>query len=155
MHKGRFIWMMQHPENGGRTFLRNVRINLLFYRMWYPYDYHEAANIVAAWRRREMLNCSTPCCSMVTFWWKKPSRNGYRLHRTYLKARHTREGKETEKWKKRFDARTHTHIYIRARARARARVCVCVLFWALLCPSSGARDYNVDYHNARFVLGLL
>ena len=26
---------------------------------------------------------------------------------------------------------------------------------ALLCPSSGARDYNVDYHIGRFVLGLL
>ena len=25
----------------------------------------------------------------------------------------------------------------------------------LLCPSSGARDYNVDYHIGRFVLGLL
>jgi len=29
------------------------------------------------------------------------------------------------------------------------------MFQALLCPSSGARDYNVDYHNGRFVLGLL
>ena len=29
------------------------------------------------------------------------------------------------------------------------------MFWALLCPSSGARDYNVDYHIGRFVLGLL
>ena len=28
-------------------------------------------------------------------------------------------------------------------------------FRALLCPSSGARDYNVDYHICRFVLGLL
>jgi len=26
---------------------------------------------------------------------------------------------------------------------------------ALLCPSSGARDYVVDYHIGRFVLGLL
>jgi len=26
---------------------------------------------------------------------------------------------------------------------------------ALLCPSSGARDYDVDYHISRFVLGLL
>jgi len=26
---------------------------------------------------------------------------------------------------------------------------------ALRCPSSGARDYNVDYHIGRFVLGLL
>jgi len=26
---------------------------------------------------------------------------------------------------------------------------------ALLCPSSGAGDYNVDYHTGRFVLGLL
>jgi len=26
---------------------------------------------------------------------------------------------------------------------------------ALLCPSSGARDYDVDYHIGRFVLGLL
>jgi len=25
----------------------------------------------------------------------------------------------------------------------------------LLCPSSGARDYNVDYQIGRFVLGLL
>ena len=29
------------------------------------------------------------------------------------------------------------------------------MFRALLCPSSGARDYNVDYHVGRFVLGLL
>ena len=29
------------------------------------------------------------------------------------------------------------------------------MFRALLCPSSGARDYNVDYHIGRFVLGLL
>jgi len=26
---------------------------------------------------------------------------------------------------------------------------------ALLCPSSGPRDYGVDYHIGRFVLGLL
>ena len=29
------------------------------------------------------------------------------------------------------------------------------MFRALLCPSSGARDYNVDYHVGCFVLGLL
>jgi len=29
------------------------------------------------------------------------------------------------------------------------------MFRPLLCPSSGAHDYNVDYHIARFVLGLL
>ena len=29
------------------------------------------------------------------------------------------------------------------------------MFRALLCPSSGARDYNVDYHIGRFDLGLL
>ena len=29
------------------------------------------------------------------------------------------------------------------------------MFQALLCPSSGARDCNVDYHIGRFVLGLL
>ena len=29
------------------------------------------------------------------------------------------------------------------------------MFRALLCPSSGARDYYVDYHFGRFVLGLL
>jgi len=29
------------------------------------------------------------------------------------------------------------------------------MFRALLCPSSGAHDHNVDYHNDRFVLGLL
>ena len=29
------------------------------------------------------------------------------------------------------------------------------MFRALLCPSSGARDYVVDYHIGRFVLGLL
>ena len=29
------------------------------------------------------------------------------------------------------------------------------MFRALLCPSSGTRDYNVDYHIGRFVLGLL
>jgi len=29
------------------------------------------------------------------------------------------------------------------------------MFRALLCPSSGARDYNVDYHISRFVLRLL
>jgi len=29
------------------------------------------------------------------------------------------------------------------------------MFQALLCPSSGARDYNVDCHIGRFVLGLL
>jgi len=28
------------------------------------------------------------------------------------------------------------------------------MFRALLCPSSGARDYNVDYHVGRFVLSL-
>jgi len=28
------------------------------------------------------------------------------------------------------------------------------MFRALLCPSSGARDYVVDYHISRFVLGL-
>jgi len=29
------------------------------------------------------------------------------------------------------------------------------MFRALLCPSSGARDYDVDYHIGSFVLGLL
>ena len=29
------------------------------------------------------------------------------------------------------------------------------MFWALLCLSSGTRDYVVDYHIGRFVLGLL
>ena len=29
------------------------------------------------------------------------------------------------------------------------------MFRTLLCPSSGARDYNVDYHIGRFVPGLL
>jgi len=29
------------------------------------------------------------------------------------------------------------------------------MFWALLCPSPGAREYNVDYYIGRFVLGLL
>jgi hypothetical protein len=29
------------------------------------------------------------------------------------------------------------------------------MFRALLCQSSGARDYVVDYHIGRFVLGLL
>jgi len=29
------------------------------------------------------------------------------------------------------------------------------MFRALLCPSSGARYYVVDYHIGRFVLGLL
>jgi len=29
------------------------------------------------------------------------------------------------------------------------------MFRALLCPSSGVRDYNVDYHIGRIVLGLL
>ena len=29
------------------------------------------------------------------------------------------------------------------------------MFRARLCPSAGARDYNVDYHIGRFVLGLL
>ena len=29
------------------------------------------------------------------------------------------------------------------------------MFRALLRPSSGARDCNVDYHSSRFVLGLL
>jgi len=29
------------------------------------------------------------------------------------------------------------------------------MFQALLCPPSGARDYVVDYHIGRFVLGLL
>jgi len=29
------------------------------------------------------------------------------------------------------------------------------MFWALLCPSPGARDYDVDYHIGRFVPGLL
>ena len=29
------------------------------------------------------------------------------------------------------------------------------MFRALLCPSSGARDYVVDYDIVRFVLGLL
>jgi len=29
------------------------------------------------------------------------------------------------------------------------------MFRALLCPSSGARDYDVDYHIGRVVLGLL
>ena len=29
------------------------------------------------------------------------------------------------------------------------------MFRALLCPSSGARDYDVDYHIGRFVVGLL
>jgi len=28
------------------------------------------------------------------------------------------------------------------------------MFWALLCPSSEARDYNVDYHIGHSVLGL-
>ena len=27
------------------------------------------------------------------------------------------------------------------------------MFQALLCPSQGARDYNVDYHIRHFVLG--
>jgi len=29
------------------------------------------------------------------------------------------------------------------------------MFRALLCPSSGARDYAADYHIGRIVLGLL
>ena len=29
------------------------------------------------------------------------------------------------------------------------------MFRALLCPSSGAHDYNVDYHIGRFFLDLL
>ena len=29
------------------------------------------------------------------------------------------------------------------------------MFRAILCPSSGPRDYNIDYHIGRFVLGLL
>ena len=29
------------------------------------------------------------------------------------------------------------------------------MFRALLCPSSGARNYDVDYHIGRIVLGLL
>jgi len=29
------------------------------------------------------------------------------------------------------------------------------MFRALLCPSSGARDYDVDYHIGRFGVGLL
>jgi len=29
------------------------------------------------------------------------------------------------------------------------------MFRALLCPSSGARDYDVNYHIGRIVLGLL
>ena len=29
------------------------------------------------------------------------------------------------------------------------------MFRTLLCPSSGARDYTVDYHIGRLVLGLL
>ena len=29
------------------------------------------------------------------------------------------------------------------------------MFRTLLCPSSGARDYDVDYHIDPFVLGLL
>jgi len=29
------------------------------------------------------------------------------------------------------------------------------MFQALLCPSSGAGDYDVDYHIGRFFLGLL
>ena len=29
------------------------------------------------------------------------------------------------------------------------------MFQALLCPSSGARDYDVDYQIGRYVLGLL
>jgi len=29
------------------------------------------------------------------------------------------------------------------------------MFRTLLCPSSGAHHYNVDYHIGRFVLGLL
>ena len=29
------------------------------------------------------------------------------------------------------------------------------MFRALLCPSSGARDYDVDYHIGLFVLGLM
>jgi len=29
------------------------------------------------------------------------------------------------------------------------------MFQALLCPSSGARDYDVDYHIGCIVLGLL
>jgi len=30
-----------------------------------------------------------------------------------------------------------------------------IMFRALLCPSSGARDYDIDYHIGRFGLGLL
>jgi len=29
------------------------------------------------------------------------------------------------------------------------------MFLALICPSSVVRDYNVDYHIGRIVLGLL
>jgi len=29
------------------------------------------------------------------------------------------------------------------------------MYRALLCPSSGARDYDVDYHIGHIVLGLL
>jgi len=29
------------------------------------------------------------------------------------------------------------------------------MFWALLCPSSGAHNYNIDYNIGRFFLGFL
>jgi len=29
------------------------------------------------------------------------------------------------------------------------------MFRALLCPSSAARDYDIDYHIGRIILGLL
>jgi len=29
------------------------------------------------------------------------------------------------------------------------------MFRAFLCPSSGPRDYDVDYHIGRFIVGLL
>jgi len=50
----------------------------------------------------------------------------------------------TEEWK---PTRCHLLFYCTS--------CRLNMFRALLCPSSGARDYNVDYHNGRFVLGLM
>jgi len=34
-------------------------------------------------------------------------------------------------------------------------IIVLLMFRAQLCPSSGALNYNVDYHIGHFVLGLL
>jgi hypothetical protein len=81
-----------------------------FTRCGIPYDYHVSSTQRGSLKthRNNVLNCSTPCRTMVIIWCKKPSRNGYRLHHMWVQGM-LREEKEQQRGRKDL---THTQIYL-------------------------------------------